>query len=204
MERLHRASNSAAQHASDEGLSSAAQPASTKQPAASLEASSSAAPPASKRSKLSANHSGGASGSAARPAPLLEQVEQLEKETEGKNETCLAEPASMRAKTASSNGLQGDREDAGITAAYIVCPADAQNFNIDRNLKSLIQTVRNAIEAGADIVNISFSRTRASQDASHIGADALPALKLVFEAEWISSVEQPAYSCRTVGSVMSF
>ena len=65
MERSHRAA------------SSAAQPASTKRPAASLEASSSAAPLASKRSKPSANPSGGASGSAAQPATLLEQVEQL-------------------------------------------------------------------------------------------------------------------------------
>ena len=39
--------------------------------------SSSAAQPASKRSKPSTNPSGGASGSAAQPATLLEQVEQL-------------------------------------------------------------------------------------------------------------------------------
>ena len=39
--------------------------------------SSSAAQPASKRSQPSTNPSGGASGSAAQPATLLEQVEQL-------------------------------------------------------------------------------------------------------------------------------
>ena len=49
---------------------------SMKRPAASLEASSSAAPPASKRSKLSTNPSGGASGSGAQPATFSEQVEQ--------------------------------------------------------------------------------------------------------------------------------
>ena len=56
---------------------SAAQPASRKRPAASIEASSTAAPPASKRSKPSADTSGGPSRSAAQPATLLEQVEQL-------------------------------------------------------------------------------------------------------------------------------
>ena len=47
------------------------------QPAASVEASSSAAQPASKKRALDIDPPGGASGSAARPATLLEQVEQL-------------------------------------------------------------------------------------------------------------------------------
>ena len=77
MERLHEASSSDAQPASVKCSSSAAQPASTKQPAASVEASSSAARPDTKKVKLETDPSGGASGSAAEPATLLEQVEQL-------------------------------------------------------------------------------------------------------------------------------
>ena len=119
------------------------------------------------------------------------------------SETFLAEPASRRAKTASSNRLKGDRQDAGITAAYIVCPADAQNFNISRHLKSFIRAVRNAIQAGAEIVNISFSRTM-SHDASITAKGVFPAIKAAFDAEWTSSVEQPAYSFRTVGPLMLF
>ncbi len=75
MKRLHKKTNQPA--ASVEASSSAAQPASTKQPAASVEASSSAAQPASTKVKLDNDQSGGASGSAARPATLLEQVEQI-------------------------------------------------------------------------------------------------------------------------------
>ena len=52
---------------------SAAQPASRKRPAASIEASSTAAPPASKRSKPSADTSGGPSRSAAQPAHTTAQ-----------------------------------------------------------------------------------------------------------------------------------
>ena len=44
----------------------------------------------------------------------------------------------------------------------MVCPANAQNFNISRNLNSLLQAVRSAIQAGADIINISS----VSDDAS--------------------------------------
>ena len=58
MERLHDTSNSPAQPASGACSSSAAQP-------------------ASKKRSLDTDPSGGASGSAARPATLLEQVEQL-------------------------------------------------------------------------------------------------------------------------------
>ena len=53
-----------------------------------------------------------------------------------------------------------------------------------------IQGVRNAIEAGAAIINISLQMTTSSH-----AIDA---------AEWLSSVAQPAYSCRAVGSVISF
>jgi len=87
MERSRRVSSSAAQPASKkqpaasvEASSSAAQPASKKR-ALDIDpsggASGSAAQPASKKMALDIDPSGGASGSAARPATLLEQVEQL-------------------------------------------------------------------------------------------------------------------------------
>ena len=107
------------------------------------------------------------------------------------SDTFLAEPASKRAKTAFSNRSADDGQDAAINVAYIACPGNA-------HLHSFIQAVRNAIEAGADIINISFSRTK-SQVASYIEAGVLPAIKSVFDAEWISSVAH-----LTAGSVMSF
>ena len=63
-----------------------------------------------------------------------------------------------------------------------------------------IQGVRNAIEAGATIINISFEMTSADNIRQHILIELGTAID---DAEWLSSVGQPAYSCRKVGSVMS-
>ena len=113
------------------------------------------------------------------------------------------EREASRAKTASSDGMAVDRKPVGTNAAFIACPENAQDFEINRDRRNFIQAVRNAIEAGADIINISFSRT-ASRDATDTIAKILPELTSIFDAEWVSSFAQPAYSCRTVGSVMSF
>ena len=88
-------------------------------------------------------------------------------------------------------------------ATLIIRPADAQDFAINRHRRNFIRAVHNAMEAGADIINISFSRT-ASRDATDTIAKILPELTSIFDGEWVSSFAQPAYSCRTVGSVMSF
>ena len=107
------------------------------------------------------------------------------------------EPASSRAKMTRSTQLAGDRNTIGTAVAYITCPAEAQDFRIDRNRHAFMKAVNNAIEAGADLINISLG-TKA--DTSII----LPELTSTFDAKWTGSVGQPAYSCRCIGLVMSF
>ena len=107
------------------------------------------------------------------------------------------EPASSRAKLTHSAQLAGDRHTIGTAVAYITCPAEAQDFNIDRNRYVFMNAVTNAIDAGADMINISLG-TKA--DISVI----LPELTSTFDAKWTGSVGQPAYSYRRIGLVMSF
>ena len=80
--------------------------------------------------------------------------------------------------------------------AYSACPI----FYYRQNL---IQAIRNAIEAGADIINISLQQVR-PQSATNPDAKLLEELTSVFDAEWVSSAGQPAYTYRQAGAVMSF
>jgi hypothetical protein len=116
-----------------------AQPAKPAQPAyyaagwaalSSLEASSSAAPPASERSKLSTNPAGRASGSAVRPATRSEQVEQLEH-------------ASKRLKTQRAPG-----DSTKVSVTFIMCEDATSIF--------FLRPITDALEAGADMINIIF------------------------------------------------
>ena len=86
--------------------------------------------------------------------------------------------------------------------AFITCAEAAQDFATNHDRRALLQAVRNALQAGANIINISFSRAT-SRDLVDPGT-ILPELQSEFAATWISSVGQPAYSFRRVGSVMSF
>lgn len=79
--------------------------------------------------------------------------------------------------------------------AYIACPS----FHYRQNL---IQAIRNAIEAGADIIKISFQQVR-PQSATNPDAKLLEELTSVFDAEWVSSAGQPAYAYRKAGAVTS-
>ena len=79
--------------------------------------------------------------------------------------------------------------------AYIACPFFYR--------KNLIQAIRNAIEAGADIINISLQQVR-PQSATNPDAKLLEELTSVFDAQWVSSAGQRAYSYRQAGAVMSF
>jgi hypothetical protein len=69
-------------------------------------------------------------------------------------------------------------------------------------VEALLKAVRNALEAGANFINIAFHRT-VQADVIDLGA-ILPELKSVFDAAWTSSVGQPAYNVHLIGSVMSF
>ena len=96
----------------------------------SLEASSSAAPPASERSKPSTNPAGRASGSAVRPATRSEQVEQLEH-------------ASKRLKTQRAPG-----DSTKVSVTFIMCEDATSIF--------FLRPITDALEAGADMINIIF------------------------------------------------
>ena len=94
-----------------------------------------------------------------------------------------AEPASI---------LDEDRQQV----AYIACP-------IGYKRQYLIQEIRNAIEAGADIINISFELVR-PQPATNPDPNPSKELTSLLDAEWVNSAGQPAYSYRKAGAVMSF
>ena len=102
------------------------------------------------------------------------------------------EPAAKRARAPSS----------AQSVAFITCAEEAQDFAKNHDRRAFLRTVRNALDAGANIINISFTRAL-SRDLVDPGT-ILPELRSEFDATWIGSVGQPAYSVRKVGSVMSF
>ena len=109
------------------------------------------------------------------------------------------QPAQHGSKTSASRAaepgsiLDGDWQ----KVAYIACPI---LFYYRHNL---IQAIRHAIEAGADIINISLQQVR-PQSAASPDAKLLEELTSVFDAEWVSSAGQPAYAYRNAGAVVSF
>ena len=115
----------------------------------------------------------------------------------------LAKPESSHARSATFGRMAGDQAKRRTNVIFIACPANAQNFAVNRHRRNFMRAVHNAIEAGADIVNISFSKA-AFRNATANMPSVLTELTSIFDAAWISSVAQPAYSHRTVGSVMTF
>ena len=115
----------------------------------------------------------------------------------------LAEPESSRARNASFGRLAGDLAKHRTNVAFIACPANAEAFAINSDRRNFMRAVRNAIEAGADIINISFQLVR-PQSATNLDAKFFQELTSFFDAEWVSSAGQPAYSSRIAGAVMSF
>ena len=115
----------------------------------------------------------------------------------------LAKPQSSHAKSAAFGRMAGDQAKRRTNVAFIACPADAQDFTVNRHRRNFMRAVHNAIEAGADIINISFSRAASTNATANIPS-LLTELASVFDDAWISSVAQPAFFHRTVGSVMSF
>ena len=116
--------------------------------------------------------------------------------------TSRPEPASSRARILHSAQSAGKRKAVGTVVAYLACQEEAPDFNINRDRHDLMEAVHNAIEVGADIINIAFT-TSVSKHLVDIKT-ILPELTSAFDAKWTSSVGQPAYSCRSVGSVISF
>jgi hypothetical protein len=92
------------------------------------------------------------------------------------------------------------------SVAFITCSEILQNFAVNRNaVEALLQAIRKALEAGANFIHIAFDRTFQTVRADMIElATILPELQSVFNAAWTSSVGQPAYDVKLIGSVMSF
>ena len=71
--------------------------------------------------------------------------------------TSRAEPASSRARIPHSAQSAGDRNTVGTVVAYLSCPEEAQDFNINRDRHEFMEAVHNAKEVSADIINIAFT-----------------------------------------------
>ena len=54
--------------------------------------------------------------------------------------------------------MKGHRETDSAIVCFIACPTNIQDFTRISNRNKFVETLRNAIEAGADIINISLSK----------------------------------------------
>ena len=97
--------------------------------------------------------------------------------------------------------MKGDRETDSAIVCFIACPTKIQDFTRISNRDKFIQTVRNAIEAGADIINISLSKID-SNDITRMEY-LIRVVKSILDAEWVSSVAQLDYFYRSIGSVLT-
>jgi len=116
---------------------------------------------------------------------------------------CILQPSSKKQAMIDSSAERPDDYLSSTNVAFIACPDDMQDFEINRNCDRFIRGVRIAVEAGAHIINICFSRTT-SEDADDAKAKIFPKLQSMFDDEWTSGAVQPAYSYRHVESVVSF
>jgi len=105
---------------------------------------------------------------------------------------CVEQPVAKRARAPSP--VQA--------VAFVTCTENSQNFATDRDRRKLVQTVHNALESGAIIVNLAFT-TIIDKDIVDPGA-IFPELKQLFDEVWKNSVALPAWSFRRSGSVMTF
>ena len=62
--------------------------------------------------------------------------------------------------------------------------------------------MHNAIDAGANVINIAFASSSSQNQVN--SENVLPQLKGMIDEKWTGSVEQPAYSCRSIGPMISF
>ena len=90
-----------------------------------------------------------------------------------------------------SSSAAGD----GTLVGYIGCPQEL-NCRSNRDRRKLLQAVEDMIDAGATIINIVLR-----PESIHA---VLTELKATFDELWPSSVAQPAYTFRCMGSMMSF
>ena len=116
----------------------------------------------------------------------------------------LSQPSSKRNRTATPTHLARDCNSRSLTVAYISCTACRPECKANRVCHDVVEAATKAIEAGAKIINIAFTWASSHQLEHEIRNNICIQLKLAFDAKWTSSVEQPAYSYRHTGSVMSF
>ena len=103
------------------------------------------------------------------------------------------EPARKRTKISTKR--------SPVAVVFIGCGGDGQHFTTNARRPHLLRAVRNASDAGATIINISFGRivsgTLGDPDT------LLPELRSQLDDTWGSSVGQPAYSIHSVGSMIA-
>ena len=140
--------------------------------------------------------------SAARPASSSKRARsasaQRMESARKRTKICLV-PKRARSDTAaaSAQGVEPARKCAKISfspvwVVFIGCGGDGLDVTTNARRRHLLRAVRNALDAGATMINISFSRIA----SGHLGdpESLIPELWSEFHATWGSSVGQPAYS----------
>ena len=112
----------------------------------------------------------------------------------------LPAPSSKRNITASPTHSAPDSDSRSLVVAYISCAARGLDCKTNCVCHEVLEAATKAIEAGAKIINIAF--TQAYIDG--LWDNICIQLKSAFDAKWTSSVEQPAYSYRHKGPILSF
>ena len=87
------------------------------------------------------------------------------------------EPARKRAQTG---------KETRQSVVFITCAVEGQDFTTNDDLRGLLNAVRNALEAGAKMINIAFSKVLSGDLVDTCAI--LPKLKPVFEGTWRGSV----------------
>jgi hypothetical protein len=89
---------------------------------------------------------------------------------------------------------------SGTSVGYIACPQEV-DFMVNRDRRQFLASVKDMIEAGSTIINITFA-TSVRDALVHIDP-ILTDLRSTFDELWPSSGAQPAYAFRYMDSMMS-
>ena len=111
-----------------------------------------------------------------------------------------ATPATKRHRTQCSAQVPTECSPGSTIVAYITCDMEAQDFSNNCDYRAVLKKVTDAINAGAEIVNIAFKRTVLADVVNT--STILTGLKELFPEKGTSSVGQPAYSYCHTGSII--
>ena len=110
--------------------------------------------------------------------------------------------SSKKARLSSALGSSSAYDDghSGTSVGYIACPQEV-DFMVNRDRRKFLASVKDMIEAGSTIINITFA-TSVRDALVHIDP-ILTDLRSTFDELWPSSGAQPAYAFRYRDSMMS-